>query len=189
MSDKITPVPAAIRELIKMRRLRLLLVLSFILLVLLSVHSWPQSLHHKSSIPINNKPLDFPFARGCSESHDEKGERANATFLMLCRESELADVLETLRSVERHFNNRFRYPYVFFNDKPFSVHFKSAVRNEVPNAIFCTVAEEAWGFPAWIDPVQARAAFTELKGQGLKYGDQESYHHMCRFYSGYAVSY
>jgi mannosyltransferase len=168
-----------------MRRTRLLLPLAFFWLLIFSISIWPRfSLYDKSTIPSDDEPLDSPFARGCVESQEELGPRANATFMMLCRESELLQVLETVRSVEKHFNSRFHYPYVLFSDEPFSSQFQSTITKEVSSITFHIIAQEEWGFPDWIDLVRAEAAFAKMNTQGVKYGDKESYHHMCRFFSG-----
>lgn len=55
-------------------------------------------------------------------------EHANATLLMLVRNSELKDALGSIGDLERTFNNKFKYPWTFINDEPFSEEFKEATR-------------------------------------------------------------
>lgn len=55
-------------------------------------------------------------------------ERANATFVILCRNSDLDGVIQSVRSVEDRFNREYRYPYVFLNEEPFDEEFKRYVR-------------------------------------------------------------
>lgn len=50
--------------------------------------------------------------------------RANATFLMLARNSDVDDAVHAVRSIEDRFNRRHNYPWVFLNEEPFSDDFK-----------------------------------------------------------------
>jgi alpha 1,2-mannosyltransferase len=52
------------------------------------------------------------------------GHRANATFVMLARNSDVGGAIRSIRALEDRFNNRYGYPYVFLNDVPFSDDFK-----------------------------------------------------------------
>lgn len=53
--------------------------------------------------------------------------RANATFVMLARNSDLDGALSSIRQLEARFNSRFNYPYVFLNEEEFSDDFKTLV--------------------------------------------------------------
>jgi Glycolipid 2-alpha-mannosyltransferase len=57
-----------------------------------------------------------------------KGSRANATFVILARNSDLEGTIRAVRSIEDRFNRDYRYPYVFLNDEPFSEDFKRFVQ-------------------------------------------------------------
>ena len=50
--------------------------------------------------------------------------RANAVLLMLVRNSELNGALASVSQLERRFNARFGYPWVFLNEEPFTEEFK-----------------------------------------------------------------
>ena len=129
--------------------------------------------------------LDFPFEMGC-RAIDASGERANATLVMLARNSELDNVVSSMRSIERHFNQWFGYPWTFLNDVEFSALFREEVRKHTKSTVeFGTVPAEHWNFPTDID----KETFDEyIQSQGdreVLYGNMESYHKMCRFYSGH----
>ena len=57
-----------------------------------------------------------------------QGSRANATFVILARNSDLEGTIRAVRSIEDRFNRDYRYPYVFLNDEPFSDDFKRFVK-------------------------------------------------------------
>ena len=57
------------------------------------------------------------------------GSRANATFVILARNSDLEGTIRAVRSIEDRFNRDYRYPYVFLNDEPFSDDFKRFVQS------------------------------------------------------------
>lgn len=49
--------------------------------------------------------------------------RANATFVMLARNSDLDGAMKSVREAEDRFNRRYGYDWVFLNDQPFSSEF------------------------------------------------------------------
>lgn len=132
--------------------------------------------------------IDKPFFEGCVDTEEYKRdpeyERQNATFVMLTRNEEIKGVVHTIRSVERHFNQWFEYPYVLLNDKPFTQEFQDQVRS-LTNAqvTFGTVDESQWNFEN--EDTDEFREYVESQGdRGIMYGNMVSYHKMCRFYSG-----
>jgi alpha 1,2-mannosyltransferase len=51
-------------------------------------------------------------------------DRANATFVVLARNSELDGTVQSIRDMEDRFNRRHGYPYVLLNEVPFTDEFK-----------------------------------------------------------------
>jgi mannosyltransferase len=87
--------------------------------------------------------------------------------------------------MERHFNRWFHYPYVFLNDGEFNSTFKEAVLNHTSAPVeWGKIEPEMWNFPDWVDPEVAKEGIAKQGDQAIMYGGLESYHHMCRFYSG-----
>ena len=160
-------------------------------------------LHIRSfSIPRPSEPLDPPFASSCrpagfSSTFDPHGRdappdahlgRENATIMMLARNSDLDGAATAVRSLENQWNRHFNYPYTFLNDKPFSDDFIQALRKEVSGqAVFEQIPSEMWTWPAEdvVNRDGARRAMHRMAEKGLPYADNENYHHMCRFYSGF----
>lgn len=119
-----------------------------------------------------------------SPDNDALAARQNATILMLARNSELEEAVDALTSFEVQFNHRYHYPVVFLNDEPWTDEFMQGVSSIVSGqAIFDTISPEMWGYPDHVDQDAARAHIKEQGDRGIVHAGQESYHHMCRFYS------
>ena len=127
------------------------------------------------------------FVTGCLEP-DTTQPRANAAFVVLARNKELDGVIESIKSIERHFNRWYNYPYVFLNDGDFNQTFKDTVKNYTSGTVeFGKVGPDMWGYPDWIDPKVAKEGVNKQGDNAIMYGGMESYHFMCRFYSGCVV--
>ncbi|QLQ77967.1 hypothetical protein HG537_0A02140 [Torulaspora globosa] len=133
---------------------------------------------------------DGPFFKGCVDTQmylkDDQYVKMNATFVMLTRNEESDDVAKTIRSIESHFNQWFQYPYVFLNDVPFTQEFKEKVQklSRAPMQ-FGTVDKLDWEFPEQVrESFAFQNALRDQADRGILYGGEESYHKMCRFYSG-----
>ncbi|EPQ52981.1 glycosyl transferase, partial [Gloeophyllum trabeum ATCC 11539] len=112
--------------------------------------------------------------------------KANATLLMLARNSDLEGAVKSVREVEDRFNRKFGYPWVFLNEEEFSEGFKKriSVLTTAPVS-FGRVPAEHWYPPSWIDEQKAAAGRKKLQDEGVIYGGSESYRNMCRFNSGF----
>lgn len=131
---------------------------------------------------------DKVFQTGCLDPEAQAASfpRANAAFVVLARNKELEGVLQSIKSMERHFNRWFHYPYVFLNDGDFNSTFMEAVRNHTSSPVeFGKIEPWMWGYPDWVDINVAKEGIRKQGDAAIMYGGMESYHHMCRFYSGY----
>ena len=127
---------------------------------------------------------DKVFVTGCLEPQAQ-GPRANAAFVVLAREKELEGVIQSVKSIERHFNRWFHYPYVFLNDGDFSADFKATIANYTSAPVeYGKIDPSMWGYPEWVDASVAKEGINKQGDAAIMYGGMESYHHMCRFYSG-----
>jgi alpha 1,2-mannosyltransferase len=61
------------------------------------------------------------------DEHLAVDRRANATFVILCRNSDLDTTIRSIREIEDRFNRKYRYPYVLLNEVPFTEEFKKSV--------------------------------------------------------------
>lgn len=133
---------------------------------------------------------DFPFVRGCVDpdiySHDSEYIRQNATFVMLTKNDEFEEVKKTMNSLESHFNQWYNYPYVFLNNVDFTDEFKENIRNLTKAEVrFGTLDELLWEFPDGVrDSFEFHQRLVDQSDRSIMYGGMESYHKMCRFYSG-----
>ncbi|RXW14596.1 hypothetical protein EST38_g11261 [Candolleomyces aberdarensis] len=112
--------------------------------------------------------------------------RANASFVILARNSDLAGTVRSIREIEDRFNRRYRYPYVFLNDQPFDDKFKEHISMLTDAKVeFGVVPKEHWNQPDWVDEPTAEAWRDWMVGEGIIYGESVSYRNMCRFNSGF----
>ncbi|TFK38580.1 glycosyltransferase family 15 protein [Crucibulum laeve] len=119
-------------------------------------------------------------------SEESNYRSANATFVMLARNNEIEGVIQSISEVELRFNKKFRYPYVFLNDEPFSEEFKSRVSELTKAKIeFGLIPGEDWHQPDWIDEDLAKQGRDKLVADDVIYGGSVSYRNMCRFNSGF----
>jgi len=142
--------------------------------------------HNKADFPDRkiNEKYDKVFVTGCQEPEVD-APRANAAFVVLARNKELDGVLESIKSVERHFNRWFHYPYVFLNDGEFNSTFKETILNYTSSPVeFGRINASMWGYPEWTNHNVAKEGIRKQGDAAIMYGGMESYHHMCRFYSG-----
>ena len=130
---------------------------------------------------------DKVFVTGCLDPLPQAHQpRANAAFVVLARNKELDGVIQSIKSIERHFNRWFHYPYVFLNDGDFNSTFKEKVQNYTSAPVeFGKIDPSMWGYPDWTDKSVAQEGIRKQGDAAIMYGGMESYHHMCRFYSGY----
>ena len=127
---------------------------------------------------------DKVFVTGCLEPQ-VNAPRANAAFVVLARNKELEGVIQSIKSIERHFNRWFHYPYVFLNDGDFNSTFKETVLNYTSSSVeWGKIDSTMWGYPTWMDMAVAKEGIQKQGDAAIMYGGMESYHHMCRFYSG-----
>lgn len=56
--------------------------------------------------------------------------RANATLISLVRNDELEGIIRSMRQLELSWNNKYNYPWIFFNDVPFTEEFKKRTQAE-----------------------------------------------------------
>ncbi|TFK60515.1 glycosyltransferase family 15 protein [Pluteus cervinus] len=113
-------------------------------------------------------------------------QRANATLFMLARNSDITGVVNSIKQLERRFNHKFHYPYVFLNNVPFTKTFKQRVLELTDSTVeFGLIPREHWIQPDWIDEEKAYRARQRMKSLGVLYGESLSYRNMCRFNSGF----
>ena len=71
------------------------------------------------------------------------------------------------------------------NDGDFDDNFKDTVKNYTSAPVeFGKIDDTMWGYPKWVDHDVAKEGIRKQGDAAIMYGGMESYHHMCRFYSG-----
>ena len=150
---------------------------------LLSIESVLHVYSYRPSRP--SSPLDEPFNTGCREP-DVSQPRENAAIVMLARNKERQGAISSIRSLEKQWNRWYHYPIVFLNDEPWEQKFIDDLTKVASgNVTFEQIPSDMWGFPDWMDQEHARKMMKKQDDRGVLYAGMESYHHMCRYNSGY----
>ena len=116
---------------------------------------------------------------------------------MLARNSEVDEAIHAVRSLENSFNQWFGYPWVFLNDVEWTAEFKGRVGSEITSGgtvTFDTIDSSMWGWPSHFtedSKTKARKTWQQWYDsmdevfQNGTHVTHDSYHHMCRFNSGF----
>lgn len=105
---------------------------------------------------------------------------------MLCRNNDIDTLLDVLDNFENIFNRRYKYPYLFANDVPFTIDFIERVKNKISSsAEFIQLDPHEWKIPDWVDRKRMKESLDHLERIGIIHGESETYRQMCRFFSGF----
>src|SRR5216683_1256431 len=80
----------------------------------------------------NAKPPTFCHGIDTSSPGAPSCHRANATLVMLARNSDLEGAVQAVREMEDRFNRNYNYPWVFLNEEPFTDDFKRCITPPPP---------------------------------------------------------
>ncbi|GMM33918.1 alpha-1,2-mannosyltransferase [Saccharomycopsis crataegensis] len=112
--------------------------------------------------------------------------KVNGCFVTLARNSDLWGLVDSIRSVQDRFNNKFNYDWIFFNDEEFTDEFKEVTSSLISGKTkYGKIPKEHWSFPENLDLNKAAKAREDLSNLGVIYAESVSYRHMCRFESGF----
>lgn len=181
------------------------------LVLVLLVFSFHLALvHHASSqvlpftfsfFPQHSTPseqLDYPqypfqdtsSSRLCKE--DKIGPvtpRANATMLMLARNSDIYQAMHSVKAIQDRFNSQYQYPWVFLNEEPFTEDFQRRMRDvilgpaplegrskaEEKRVEFGLIPRDHWFQPDWVDETKASQGRWNLIFKGIIYAGMYSF--------------
>ncbi|KAG0224243.1 alpha 1,2-mannosyltransferase 2.4.1 [Actinomortierella wolfii] len=137
----------------------------------------------------NNSSEDLlspPVSKDAQTLLSNTSTRANAAFVVLLQNKDLHDMRRTMRMLEYSFNQRYHYPYIFLNNKPFTDHFKTHIRAMTMAEVhFGLIPAEHWSYPDFINQTLAAENRQRMGANKVPYGDSEPYRHMCRYESGF----
>ncbi|KAJ1949920.1 hypothetical protein FBU59_000929 [Linderina macrospora] len=86
--------------------------------------------------------------------------------------------------VEKRFNERFHYPYVFLSEEPFSPEFQKSVRAMANGAsVEFALITENWGYPEWVDKSRAQNQARDWADRNDVDADTQGYRHMVRYWA------
>ena len=131
------------------------------------------------------KDIDLTDLRPPDKKHIDQYVRANATIIALVRNQEMTSIRRTIRRFENSFNSKYRYPYTFINDEPFTQRFKDKMAQTTEAPLnFVVIPPELWDKPEFIDVTRELEAMNIMANHNIAYAKKASYHNMCRFYLG-----
>lgn len=131
------------------------------------------------------KDIDLTDLRPPDKKHIDQYVRANATIIALVRNQEMTSIRRTIRRFEKSFNSKYRYPYTFINDEPFTQRFKDKMAQTTEAPLnFVVIPPELWDKPEFIDVTRELEAMNIMANHNIAYAKKASYHNMCRFYLG-----
>ena len=117
---------------------------------------------------------------------------------MLARNSDVNGAAKSIKQMEDRFNKRFRYPYVFLNEEPFSDQFKECVALPRSHSFvtltllviqrdcrrmsaltdapveFGLIPRDHWHQPDWIDEAKATASREAMVKNNVIYGGKRA---------------
>ncbi|OMH85232.1 Glycolipid 2-alpha-mannosyltransferase [Zancudomyces culisetae] len=109
--------------------------------------------------------------------------REKAAIVALVMNTELEKLKYTIRQFEERWNSKYNYPYVFFNDIPFSDDFKEGIQAVTnANVTYVDLSADYWSIPAHVDLAKVIRSHKKNKSRFI-YGGKLSYQLMCRFQS------
>lgn len=94
--------------------------------------------------------------------------------------------MQSMTQLEYRWNWYHKYPWIFFNDEPFTQEFKEATRNLTQAEVYYElIPKEHWSMPEWVDESRFLNSLEFLGAIGVGKGWMVSYHNMCRWNSGF----
>ncbi|KAK9478752.1 nucleotide-diphospho-sugar transferase [Lipomyces japonicus] len=107
-------------------------------------------------------------------------------MVMLVRNRELNDALRSMRFVEDRFNRKFRYPWTFLNDEPFTQEFINYTTGMASGKVqYGLINKDQWSVPDHIDLHKVKKNMEKMVSKNVIYAGSMSYRHMCRYNSGF----
>ncbi|KAM0678110.1 hypothetical protein BDAP_001369 [Binucleata daphniae] len=112
--------------------------------------------------------------------------KENAVLLILCRNSDVDGICNSIKELEDVFNKNYGYPYVFLNNEEFTKEFKDKIATVTKSKVnYGKLTKEQWGPPSWIDLEKTQKSMDEMVKKDIIYGGSLNYRNMCRFFSGF----
>ncbi|KIW91192.1 uncharacterized protein Z519_08087 [Cladophialophora bantiana CBS 173.52] len=132
-----------------------------------------------------NKYRPVKWLKENSYPNDLQAKSPKAALISLVRNEELDGILQSMRQLEFHWNRRYRYPWIFFNEKPFSEEFKAATSNATSaQTEYHLVPHAHWATPSHINQTLYHNSLDYLSLTSVGKGHLLSYHAMIRWQSG-----
>jgi len=124
------------------------------------------------------KPV-YNFQSSDEKTFETRKNRMNGCIIFLLRNKDLSNLVNLIKRIELIFNSNWNYPYILFNDEPFTTEFKNEIVKHTNSTIeFGLIPSSEWNVPEWIDRDKLNKSVKNI-------GHSIGYRQMCRFNSGF----
>ncbi|SCV69492.1 BQ2448_2512 [Microbotryum intermedium] len=111
-----------------------------------------------------------------------------AAFVVLARNRDLYELLESIRGMEDRFNHKYGYPWIFLNNEPFSEEFKERTSQFTSgHCSYGLIDPSEWptgtSMPENINVSLATEKINAMGQKPIPYGGSLTYRKMCRYQS------
>lgn len=167
------------------RLLGRLLIVVVLVYICINVNSMIQLFEYASfarRLIFNPKCLfsyEFSLPPKQTAHHEKLTTQINACILVVLRNKDLCDLIQTVLKLEKNFNRKYNYPYVLLSDEVLSEEFKRTIVKYTESKVeFGFISREQWSVPSFVDRTKLKQSISQI-------GKSEGYRHLCRYYSGF----
>lgn len=133
-----------------------------------------------STYPPADTYLDWNMVYNITSISSNK--RVKAALVVVTQERDMFRLRKTMVTLEQHFNQREKYPWIILSDKLFSNEFRHWISHTSQAPVFFgQIPSIEWQEPYWIDPKIAENNIKEMvKNLNINHGESMSWRRMTR---------
>ncbi|KDE03062.1 hypothetical protein MVLG_06423 [Microbotryum lychnidis-dioicae p1A1 Lamole] len=137
---------------------------------------------------ITGKKLPSPEDLGTTTLTTQPIRVNRAAFVVLARNKDLYELLESVREMEDRFNHKYGYPWIFLNNEPFTEEFKERTSQFTSGECsYGLIDPSEWptgnSMPENINVTLATERISAMGQKPIPYGGSITYRKMCRYQS------
>lgn len=115
----------------------------------------------------------------------DDGTRVKATFVTVCRNQDLYKVIDAVKSVQEHFNDKYHYDWVFLSESAINTEFREVTSSIITGHVeYGYVKRDQWSFPKYVDAELSYQSRIKMAQQGFEHALDVDYRHWQRYIAG-----